>query len=727
MKYLSIAFLVVVCGGMMWAQTTRPPLRITKSDTATFFLEGMEVRAARAPLSVFELPMAVSVVTPEVGVVAPGTGLSEVLSLVPGVFVQSRAGSQDLRITIRGFGARGAGERSNAGTSRGIRFLLDGFPATEPDGRTAFDLFDASGAGRVEILRSNASALYGSASGGVINLVSRTEYRRPELNLQSSFGDFGYHAEALRYGTPVGGGGMFFTLTNSVFDGWRAHSRSTRTLMNTGIQTDLDARTRLGVYATATTSMFRIPGPLTPSQYDADPSQAQADTATYNPTYVQRDERRLNRQGRLGAVLTHHLSDDHLIHVTGYAEPKVLQRSERNTYRDFTRYHVGGSASYTGRFDLSAAWAASVQAGVDEQYQDGAILFYDLKNGGRGTTLKDNKREGANVLGAFGQAEIELHDSWILAFGGRYDKVSYLSESYIGKMMHEVKTFEHFSPKAGLTWRIDPLFSVYLGVGGGIEVPAGNETDPASTYGEDTLYVSNPLLEPVTSTTMEVGVKHQLLYGEHAVIPSVAYDLAAFFIQSKNDFVPYRGGRFYLNAAETRRYGIEAAIEVDSRWGLSLTTAFTVMHAEYSNYTIDSVHYSKTKAGHFADLSGNRLVGVPDYTVSARLRYVAPFFTPLYVEVGAQGVGEYYADDANTLSVPAYAVVDARIGLRDLVIPGTPLRVDAGVGLSNVADTKYISSAFLNPDVAKWSGEAIYIEPGLPRNVQGSVTLRWLL
>jgi phosphoglycolate phosphatase-like HAD superfamily hydrolase len=62
------------------------------------------------------------------------------------VLAQSRYGTSDVRIVIRGYGARGAGDRSNAGTSRGVRVLVDGIPETEPDGRTAFDQIDLAAA-----------------------------------------------------------------------------------------------------------------------------------------------------------------------------------------------------------------------------------------------------------------------------------------------------------------------------------------------------------------------------------------------------------------------------------------------------------------------------------------------------------------------------------------------------------------------------------------------------
>ncbi|MEO8333711.1 MAG: hypothetical protein ABI664_01980 [bacterium] len=42
---------------------------------------------------------------------------------MPGLIAQSRYGTSDIRRIIRGYGARGAGDRSNAGTSRGIRVV----------------------------------------------------------------------------------------------------------------------------------------------------------------------------------------------------------------------------------------------------------------------------------------------------------------------------------------------------------------------------------------------------------------------------------------------------------------------------------------------------------------------------------------------------------------------------------------------------------------------------
>ena len=135
-----------------------------------------------------------------------GFGLDEALSRVPGVIAQSRYGTSDIRLMIRGYGARGAGDRSNSGTSRGVRVLLDGFPETEPDGRTALDQLDLATAEAVEVMRSNASSLWGNAAGGVVNVITVPSMTVPSYEFQPIFGGFGLARYAARTSMPIGGG-----------------------------------------------------------------------------------------------------------------------------------------------------------------------------------------------------------------------------------------------------------------------------------------------------------------------------------------------------------------------------------------------------------------------------------------------------------------------------------------------------------------------------------------
>ena len=157
----------------------------------------------------------------------------------------------------------------------------------------------------------------------------------------------------------------------------------------------------------------------------------------------------------------------------------------------------------------------------------------------------------------------------------------------------------------------------------------------------------------------------------------------------------------------------------DSRTAITANAAFTVSNNEYKEYTIDSAHYGNP--GAVADFSGNKVVGVPDIFWSLGLRYSPKPFRSLSAGVSVQSVGEYFADDANAITVPSYTIFNASIGLDRWAPGGGDFFVSALLGVNNVGDSKYVGSAWLNPDIV--DGAPVYIEPGLPRNFVGSLSL----
>jgi len=684
------------------------------ADTLQYQLEQVTVSATRYPEKIIEVPYAVSIIPRTDLTNTKGYGLDEVLIRVPGVLAQSRDGNQDVRIVIRGFGARGSGDRSNSGTTRGIRVMMDGIPETEPDGRTSFDNIDLTLSDNIDVIRSNSSSLWGNASGGIINISTIPQFRDGFFSLGGLWGSFGLQKYYLRTGAIVGMGQLSASFAYTNFDGWREHSASTRSIANIGVVSQLGDNTELGAYIVGTSNEFHIPGPLTEEQYNSDPQQA-------NPVYQARDERRDNRLMRIGITLDHKLNAMHEFSGMVFANPKDLQRSERNTFRDFTRYHIGGNLMYTNNYNFSKDVPNKLIIGIDDAYQDGAVLFYSLSpTNGRGDELKDNKREGANNFGAFMQDELKFDEALSLIIGGRYDDVTYYSESYIetGYGLQQ-KSFTHFTPKAGITYLFSPTHSLYANLGGGVEVPAGNETDPAGTYGQDTVYLLNPLLEPITSTTIEAGTKQLAFLSSNSFLQSLSYDVALYYIVINNDIIPYRGGRFYFTAGETNRMGVEAGLNLFFDYGFSVDLSFTYSNNKYQEYTVDSVHYGKP--GSFADYGDNKVAGIPDYFYFASIKYAPKSLKGLFLSINFNGTGEYFADDANTITVPSYNIFGVTLGITNQIKLGDHIFINGFITVSNIADETYIGSAFINPDVV--DGVPIYIEPGLPRNIVASISL----
>ena len=683
-------------------------------DTLKYQMEQVTISATRYPEKVIEVPYAITIIPQKELVNVEGYGLDDALVKVPGVLSQSRSGNQDVRIVIRGFGARGAGDRSNSGTSRGIRIMLDGIPETEPDGRTSFDNIDLTLSNYIDVIRSNSSALWGNASGGVINISTVPQFNSDNIFIGGMGGSFGLQKYFLRGGTVLGIGRLSTSFSYTSFDGWRQHSSGKRGIVNIGVVSQLSPGTDLGVYMVGTSNIFHIPGPLTKEQFDTDPKQA-------NPVYLARDERRYNRLGRIGVTLDHRINDMHGISGMVFVNPKYLQRSERGTFRDFTRYHLGGNFLYTNSAEFNNDISNKLIAGIDEAYQDGAILFYSLSpTNGRGSELRDNKREGANNFGAFVQDELRFNEKLSFILGGRYDNVTYYSESFVESGYGlQKKSFEQFTPKAGITYMFTPTHSIYANLGGGVEVPAGNETDPAGTYGQDTVYLLNPLLEPITSTTLEVGTKQILFFRNDFFVNSLSYDIALYVIKVNNDIIPYRGGRFYFTAGETNRIGAEVGLNLQFDYGFSLETSFTYSQNKYKDYTVDSVHYGVP--GAFADYSDNKVAGIPDYFYYAGITYEPKGLGGLYLTLDMNGLGKYFVDDANSIEVPSYNIFGATIGIKQEIKLTEHLTLLGFISVKNLTDEKFAASAFINPDVV--NGVPIYLEPGLPRNVTVSLTL----
>ncbi|HEX4933060.1 MAG TPA: TonB-dependent receptor, partial [Gemmatimonadaceae bacterium] len=370
-----------------------------------------------------------------------------------------------------------------------------------------------------------------------------------------------------------------------------------------------------------------------------------------------------------------------------------------------------------GRKSLQVGRTTSrLTAGVDASYQDGAILFYTLSaTQGRGTTLADNKGEGAQNVGAFLQDELTVTDRLSLLLGARWDQVSYQYRSFMANapVPKDSRQFSRVSPRLGVNLRVGAAHALYANVGGGIEVPAGNETDPTPGAGPALL---NPLLDPIRTTSYEAGIKSvATTFGPLAV----GYD-----VEVTNDVIPYNAGRYYLTAGRSRRTGVEVGAQLNTTAGIFGNLAATFSRNRYLEYVVDSAVIfpnDPTKAGKIADYGGNEVTGIPPIVVNAELGAGIPGLSALRVRAGVEHSSKYFADDANRVRVPGYTIGTAGLELRD-AIPLGPVGLRGFVSVRNLTDRHYIGSAFLNPDLV--NGAPAAYEPGMPRTVTVSVSLR---
>lgn len=131
----------------------------------------MIVSAAPQVVSELDTPAAVSVVDgEEMRTATPRINLSESLT---GCTVYRYKTDRTMR-KIYSCRFADLAPRSTYGI-RGIRLYVDGIPATMPDGQGQTSNIDLSSVQNVEVLRGPFSALYGNASGDVMNVTTRPD------------------------------------------------------------------------------------------------------------------------------------------------------------------------------------------------------------------------------------------------------------------------------------------------------------------------------------------------------------------------------------------------------------------------------------------------------------------------------------------------------------------------------------------------------------------------
>ncbi len=186
----------------------------------------------------------------------------------PVLFLQSRYGNHDVRITIRGFGSR-----SNSGIS-GVRILLDGIPESEPDGQTRIEGIDFTSIGKIEIVKGNSSSLYTNAPGGVINFLTDKYFLRSFVLNENEIGSFKTWKNGIKVG--INSGNTRFMMTGSYenYGGYRNHSNQYMSRFNTIYEADVNAKSKISLYGYYVNTLIKLPGSLTLAQYNENDTAA---------------------------------------------------------------------------------------------------------------------------------------------------------------------------------------------------------------------------------------------------------------------------------------------------------------------------------------------------------------------------------------------------------------------------------------------------------------------
>lgn len=625
---------------------------------------------ARSPM---DLPFGISTTSPDS--LRPGqahVAADQALALIPGITVANRTNpSQDPRVSIRGFGARSAfGVRS-------VRVMRDGMPLTLPDGQTPLDYLDLESVGRIEVIRGTASALYGNATGGVIDLSSALP---PNVSLQPE-ARIWLGSDALVRTTAVASGtsGRWsyqgnFGQTRS--DNYREYSRQELTngfgrIATTVRGTDL-ALVGMGLHM----PVAENPGALNARQLDTMPSMA-------DPLSVTRKARKEVDQIQLGLSATRRVGRVGLA-ASVYGGTRTLYNPLTFSVVNVDRTISGGSL----RADIDLPWRGSrLTVGADVQTQDDDRKNWFACNGQPATNPNCLTPDGdkglltldqqETVVGGGPYAQLQLErGAWRFNGGVRADEVRFeVKDRFLSDTRDDSGERElgAVSPMAGIAWRVSRLASLYANYTTAFETPTttelGNKADGSAGF--------NPDLEPQRSGTAEVGAK--------GVYRFFFYSLAGFRTRVRDELIAQdvgNGRNYFRNAGKTARDGIEGELGATiGRFDIAATHAFS---------SFRFLDYAPTPT---TQLKGKRIPGIPRH--QTQMAVTARFSSGGFVLAEGVAKSRVWANDANSDSAFArsYQVFNVRAG-RDFDIGG--LRVAPVIGVNNVLDTHYVGSVAIN-------------------------------
>jgi len=660
-----------------------------ETDGGTLQLKEITVTAPRVETPLERVPGAVGVVgKEEIQRARQGIGMDESLNAIPGVFMQNRYNfAQDLRISIRGFGAR------TPFGIRGVKILVDGIPATLPDGQASVDAIDLDTVERMEVLRGPSSSLYGNASGGVINIITEDGTPEPYLEGRSELGSYGFSKHTLKGGGQQGSSNYFGALSRLDYTGYRDHSATESTKVNGKLRYDLGGGDTLTAVVSAVDSpQAQDPGALTADQVKQDRRQA-------SPGNLQYDAGEELDEQTVGTVYDTHLARHHELRLRAYSVWRDF--ANRLPFTDggmvrFNRWFTGGGAVYTYDADL-AGLDNRFLSGLDLERQRDNRQRYDNLDGERGDQTFDQVETVSNV-GAYVQNETGLTDRLSFTVGARYDEVTFdVNDHFLsdGEDDSGSRTLSEVSPKAGLTYRLSPAFVPYANVSRSFETPTTTELARCQGGG------LSGSLDAQTATNYEIGANGRPAAG-------LRYSVALFSIDGADEIVPQGcpgqpGRDYYVNAGKTRRNGLELGLDAQLASGLDARLAYTYSDFRFDRFSTDGTSFD-----------GNRIPGVPRHSAYGSLEY--RHRSGLFTAAEVHYAGDFYADNGNTVETDAYTVANIRAGWTRFV---GRWELTAFGGVNNVFDERYNSNVRINA----FGGR--YFEPAPERNYYGGLKVRY--
>lgn len=658
-------------------------------------IQAILLQSTIIPNTLQEIPASVNLVTDRDFKRNDATNVLESLNNVPGMYVNLGALNTS-KITIRGIGAR-----SQYSTNR-IQSYFDGIPLTTAEGELTLDDFDQETLDRIEIIKGPTSSIFGAGLGGSINLYSKTEREdKSQIKLNSQYGSFNTNKNTLQASVSNKRSSIFATLSNLTSNGYRENGNYRRNSALINGNLNIGKTGKLSFLANFTKLKAFIPSSVNETTLINNPEAADV-------SWSQAKGYESYDRGILGVSYTQNLIKN-LENTTsvfasfrdGY-EPRPFDILEEN------RISTGLRTKFNLETKLLEIPTAISFGGefYTEFYKTGNFknLYKNFPNTGsvQGDRISKNQQD-RNYSNFFLQTNFSLTEKWTVEAGANLNTTKYsLTDQFNAAADHQSGVYRFkstISPRIATSYEIERGKNIFASVSQGFSIPTVSETlTPEGMINTD--------LKAETGTNYEAGFKGNWFGNK------LYTEVAVYAIQVENLLVAQRVAEDQyvgMNAGKSTHKGLEFQanyrFDLSSQFGLQPYASFAINQFKFKEFINED-----------QDFSGNKLPGIPDYTLNFGLDINIKKRFDLFTNF--RRVGEIPLDDANSGYANSYQVFNLKAAYHFKFFKKIHLNIYGGI--NNLFDEKYAASILTN--AVGFGGNAPrYYYPGTERNFYGGL------
>ena len=584
----------------------------------------------------------------------------------PGVFTTSANNfSQDLRISIRGFGAR------SAFGIRGVKLIVDGIPETTPDGQSQLDNLPLGLVSNVEILRGPNANLYGNSSGGVISINTLSNPSEDYYRYSGIFGAYQYQSIQKTRIFDWKTSNLIIHYDKRRSNGYRDQSGYKSSILNLKYINDLDEKNKIVWQINYTDSPYAYDsGGLKLSDVNEDRRQARKNNIDYD-TYEK------VKQIKTG------ISWNYKTNENSYFDSYFFYQN-----RDFLSklpFNFGGIISLERNyFGVGTKFTKNINhenrnrtlvLGIDHLNQSDDRQRFKNDFGIQGENTLD-QIEKFKTTGLYLVNQASYSSGLNVRYGIRYDI------NNIGVDSSNMVNLDKLNPSLGLSYSINSTDNIFFSYGTSFETPTLNELSnnpDGSGFNND--------LKSNNSSNYEIGWRKSFL---NIIVEAVVY-----ITNSDNEILPYEleqfpGKNFYRNVGSTMRRGLELNSQIFFKEG-RLNLSYTLSNNQFKNFVIDG-----------RNLSDNLIPGIPSQMLDLEMIFNLTRKRTLILT--NRLIGERYADNLNETLIGSYNIFNIKYSKKVF------RNSEFFLGANNIFNQEYFDNIRINAFGKR------YYEPAPKRN-----------